>query len=169
MTDEERREAQKKRSRAWYLRNRGLAIARAQKRKHEHAESLKAQDHARYLRIREKKIADARQWAAENPERCRESKRRWKRANRDVHQASTRAYRERKRGAKVVEIIPLPEIAGRDDWTCHLCGGDVSRENWSLDHLVPISKGGDHTRENVKLAHMVCNARRGNRDLELAA
>jgi 5-methylcytosine-specific restriction endonuclease McrA len=64
----------------------------------------------------------------------------------------------------VVEHFSHEEIAERDDWACHICGELVTRENWSVDHLVPLSLEGEHTRENVKLAHHACNASRGNRD-----
>lgn len=74
-------------------------------------------------------------------------------------------YKARKKGAAVVERFSHEEIAERDGWTCHICEEPVTRERWSIDHLVPLSFGGEHTRANVKLAHHSCNASRGNRDL----
>jgi 5-methylcytosine-specific restriction endonuclease McrA len=59
-----------------------------------------------------------------------------------------------------VESFNLREIAERDDWTCHVCAGPVTSEDWSIDHLVPISQGGQHIRSNVALAHLRCNALR---------
>lgn len=53
------------------------------------------------------------------------------------------------------------DIAERDQWQCHLCGGVVTRSDWSLDHLVPVSRGGEHSRDNVALAHLRCNVSRG--------
>jgi 5-methylcytosine-specific restriction endonuclease McrA len=63
------------------------------------------------------------------------------------------------------ERFTLLEIAMRDGWSCHLCGEDVTQGNWSMDHLIPVSKGGPHTKANVKLAHRRCNSRRKNKDL----
>lgn len=59
------------------------------------------------------------------------------------------------------ERFSLAEIATRDGWRCHICRKAVNQTNWSMGHLVPMSKGGKHLRVNVALAHRDCNARRG--------
>ena len=68
--------------------------------------------------------------------------------------------------------ISHQEIAARDNYICHLCGGTVDmalprthRYGATLDHLTPLSLGGEDTTENVKLAHWICNIRRGNKPL----
>jgi 5-methylcytosine-specific restriction endonuclease McrA len=70
----------------------------------------------------------------------------------------------KKRRAQMHEVayvhINLEDIATRDRWTCHLCGKRVTRKTWSLDHLLPISKGGPHLPSNVALAHRSCNSKR---------
>ena len=60
-----------------------------------------------------------------------------------------------------VALVDTRIVAERDGWRCALCRGKVIRENWSLDHVVPLSKGGAHTYANVVLAHRSCNSRRG--------
>lgn len=75
------------------------------------------------------------------------------------HKAQRRAAR--KHGNGNIEAIDIRKIAERDSWTCHLCRQPVTRETWSLDHLLPLSLGGDHTADNVALAHRLCNAVRG--------
>lgn len=57
--------------------------------------------------------------------------------------------------------IGLPSLAKRDGWKCHICRKTVTRRDWSIDHLVPLSEGGVHKWENVKLAHFRCNTKRG--------
>ena len=59
------------------------------------------------------------------------------------------------------EVVDLATVARRDGWRCHICRLKVTREDWSLDHLIPLSHGGEHTYANVALAHHRCNARRG--------
>jgi 5-methylcytosine-specific restriction endonuclease McrA len=76
----------------------------------------------------------------------------------------TRRHRIRA-GSRQGENFTLFEIAERDGWCCHLCQRTVTRGEWSMDHLVPVSKGGSHSRENVALAHKSCNSLRGNKDL----
>lgn len=118
----------------------------------------------------------------ENPElRLRLSRRR--RAQRKARAEADPAYKERlrlieqksrhtrearNRKAYVGESFTTLEIAERDDWTCWLCGEQVTRENWSIDHVTPISRGGKHSRANVKLAHLLCNSQKGA-DLPLIA
>jgi len=74
-----------------------------------------------------------------------------------------RSHRERivARGDRFTTL----ELAERDRWRCHLCGRKVWRDDWSIDHLVPICAGGLHTWDNVALAHWICNVRRGARPL----
>jgi hypothetical protein len=79
-----------------------------------------------------------------------------------------RANRARKRGV-AHEMYTLRDIADRDGWRCHLCGGKVPDRRYSahdkdptIDHLVPQSHGGADVRSNVALAHNRCNWERGN-------
>ena len=67
------------------------------------------------------------------------------------------------RGAPDAERFSLDEIYERDSGVCHLCGESCAREQASMDHLIPVSKGGSHTRANVKLAHIGCNSRKNDR------
>jgi hypothetical protein len=82
---------------------------------------------------------------------------------RDCRQAHKKVSDARRRtvvGA-AIERVSHAVVARRDSWCCAICGGPVTRQNWSLDHVVPLSKGGSHTYGNVVLAHALCNARRG--------
>lgn len=82
---------------------------------------------------------------------------------RDCRQVSKRASDARRRMVVDGAVDPVSHavVARRDGWVCAICGGKVTRANWSLDHVVPLSKGGAHTYANVVLAHVTCNARRG--------
>lgn len=61
------------------------------------------------------------------------------------------------------------EIFERDEWTCFYCGEIVTRENASLDHLVPQSKGGEHTKENLRTSCLLCNSIKSGKTYEEAA
>ena len=81
--------------------------------------------------------------------------------------AERRRHRARKRG-QVHEPYTLREIAERDGWRCHLCGGKVPDRPYTahdndatIDHLIPQSAGGDDVKSNVALAHNRCNYMRG--------
>lgn len=57
----------------------------------------------------------------------------------------------------------------RDKWTCQYCGEDVTKENASLDHYVPQSKGGGHSKENLRTCCLVCNSIKSGKSFEEAA
>ena len=75
----------------------------------------------------------------------------------------------RKRGAaKGQAPYTRAQLAERDKWKCHICGGRVLKSAKvphpraaTVDHLIPISAGGVDGLENVALAHFLCNTRRG--------
>lgn len=48
----------------------------------------------------------------------------------------------------------------RDNFTCQYCG---SRQNLSIDHIYPESKGGEATIENCQTLCRSCNSRKGAR------
>ncbi len=46
-------------------------------------------------------------------------------------------------------------------YRCYFTGEILDREEASLDHLIPVSKGGDHADCNIELVHMVINRMKG--------
>ncbi len=54
----------------------------------------------------------------------------------------------------------------RDHFMCQYCGAKPAREDLTIDHVLPKSKGGRSEWENVVLACQKCNARKGNRLIE---
>lgn len=48
---------------------------------------------------------------------------------------------------------------------CILCGGKVTAENASCEHVIPLSKGGTNKWYNLGLSHKDCNTNRGDKDL----
>ena len=43
---------------------------------------------------------------------------------------------------------------------CHYCGRKVGRENLTMDHVVPLSRGGKSKRGNIVAACKECNNRK---------
>jgi 5-methylcytosine-specific restriction endonuclease McrA len=73
---------------------------------------------------------------------------------------------------RVPHNLPLPlsrrALLLRDDFTCQYCGAQPGRENLTIDHVVPRSRGGRTEWENVVAACGACNRKKGNRTPEEA-
>lgn len=63
-------------------------------------------------------------------------------------------------------------VLQRDGYTCAYCGlrpGDqqkgrtVTKQDFTVDHILPVSRGGQNTWGNTICACPVCNQRKGNR------
>lgn len=54
-------------------------------------------------------------------------------------------------------------IFERDENTCQYCGRRYDRDELTLDHVVPRSRGGTSTWSNIVLACLKCNMRKGDR------
>ncbi len=53
----------------------------------------------------------------------------------------------------------------RDNFTCQYCGRKAPKDELTIDHIVPRSRGGKSTWGNVVIACMACNARKGDKYL----
>lgn len=45
---------------------------------------------------------------------------------------------------------------------CFVCGGIVTKEQASLEHIVPLSQGGGDNWMNLDISHKRCNTERGS-------
>ncbi len=61
--------------------------------------------------------------------------------------------------------VPLARrtIMLRDSYTCQYCGARVSKQDATIDHVVPKVRGGTTAWENVVCACKSCNRRKGSR------
>lgn len=170
MTKEEKREYNHK----WYL---------------EHREEKREYDAARYNSNRDREIARAKaynkshaaaveqkrkQYIDRNRERIRGRRAKYRQQHRDgialyqhkwseEHKDKCSKYREQRRArvrGALVEDFYRDEIYKRDGGKCHICSKKVSKNNWHLDHIIPLSRGGTHTRNNVAVSCPMCNLKK---------
>ena len=109
------------------------------------ADKIKAQKSAAYFAKRQDVIDRNRRWRHENPEKIL-------------------AKNQRRRAAKAnvrVENIKPSDIYKRDNGICGICGEHVDINVFTIDHIVPLSKGGDHIESNLQIAHRSCNSKKG--------
>jgi 5-methylcytosine-specific restriction endonuclease McrA len=67
---------------------------------------------------------------------------------------------------KIPQRVFLPvtrrTVLARDHYTCQYCGAIPPRQQLTLDHVLPRSRGGQTTWENVVTACEKCNGRKGS-------
>lgn len=74
-------------------------------------------------------------------------------------------YNRARRAGVPVEVIDLGRLFHESGGFCGICHKPISFEDFTLDHIRPISKGGAHIKRNVQIAHRACNSAKGNREL----
>lgn len=101
--------------------------------------------------------AAIRKWTLANPE-----------ASAGVRLRRAKAEAE---GNATPELIAAKWEGGNKN--CCLCGKPIDETiqspdpmSFSIEHLMPISRGGRHDIDNIDFAHRVCNSSKGNRTLE---
>lgn len=62
---------------------------------------------------------------------------------------------------KEFEGLVIEKLKGQN-YKCVYCGVDI-KENFSIDHIIPLSKGGTNHIENIDLVCKPCNTKKGTR------
>ena len=101
-----------------------------------------------------------RAWYLANRERALETSRLWTHLNRERKAAYQRERAERISTRKW-SAEELAQVSVLLEGECAYCG---SREDLTLDHVVPLSRGGTHAIDNLVAACKPCNSRKGSRD-----
>lgn len=130
-----------------------------------------------YQKTRPQKLAYGAQWRAENSERHRAMISAWHAANKErqyarvvksraedpMRWAAYGAIRRARLRNVTIEPVDYNAIAARDAGICGICQQSVSTNDWSFDHIIPLSKGGAHSEANLQLTHRICNTRKNAR------
>jgi 5-methylcytosine-specific restriction endonuclease McrA len=72
---------------------------------------------------------------------------------------------QRKRYARklgvVVEHVDRRILFERDEGVCGICRKPVDRDDFHVDHVIPLARGGEHSYANTQIAHPPCNLAKG--------
>lgn len=133
-------------------------------------EAKREQDRTYYHANREKYAELRRQNFLANKERDLARMAEWRKANPDGHR-ETEARRRALKQENGTYPYKRQDIYDRDNGVCQLCGEDIDLSVlwpedgfFSIDHIIPITKGGSDTPENVQASHLRCNIRKGNKE-----
>jgi 5-methylcytosine-specific restriction endonuclease McrA len=61
------------------------------------------------------------------------------------------------------DMVDLRLVFKKSDGRCGICGEPVDLDTFTIDHIVPLSKGGGHVFDNLQPAHKACNSRKGSK------
>ncbi len=116
-------------------------------------------------------------WHSKNAEQIHERHRAWREANPTWHSEWKKAHPDRvnlwstnrraKARAQGYEKYDRAAIYQRDSGCCRLCSKPIdlllpssSKFGFTIDHIIPISRGGGDVVDNVQSAHRDCNLRK---------
>lgn len=119
------------------------------------------------LKNKDKIIFRSHRYYEENKEEKKEWQRKYNFTNKTTISNRNRNFREKhpfkelcrstnsnskKRGrTERITYMDLYKLAKKQKCRCALTGDKLCRDNISVDHIIPISKGGNNTIENIRL------------------
>lgn len=167
------------RSKAWQAKNpdkakesKRKALLKARTEKPEHCRQLQ-----RKWRLANKDSFNEKQrlWRLKNRPRCLELKRKWKTNNPDKIKAQklkrtlagkTREEDHRRRArlyAVGCENCHSAIANLKRERFCRWCCISLTKDNFTVDHIIPLSRGGLHKPDNLAAACKTCNLSKGNK------
>ena len=128
-------------------------------------EKINAQARSRIQRYKEKRRA----YYEANKDRFREWNKEWRKKNREkikIRDMKRRAKKYASGGSFSVEdfqVCLLQHKIKANQYYCHWCKRAMSRNEITLDHVMPLTLGGIHTKENIVIACRSCNCSKGKK------
>lgn len=61
------------------------------------------------------------------------------------------------------DFVDLRLVYAKTDGRCGICRQPVSLDVFTIDHILPMTRGGPHLLDNLQPAHRSCNSKKGNR------
>lgn len=124
---------------------------------------------AEYRKNNPEKVKALRsKWKKENPEKNRASAKKYQAKNLEKHLKATNEYRQRNRNkyrnymhnrrvliSAVTYFISDKELKMLYSQPCKKCG---SKNNQTIDHIIPIARGGKHSIGNLQTLCLKCNS-----------
>lgn len=109
----------------------------------------------------EKVRENQKRWVLNNPEKSKESKKNWN--NKNYYKILNYRVREREGMTDEITKEEYEEIISSSGGVCFYCRTELTNENRTIDHYVPLSRGGEHSISNIVCCCNSCNSSKQNR------
>jgi 5-methylcytosine-specific restriction endonuclease McrA len=83
-----------------------------------------------------------------------------RRASQIASMSASHARRARRLQDGFVEEVNRLVVFARHNGICGICMKPVCRDEFAVDHIVPLAKGGQHSYANTQPAHRRCNSKK---------
>ena len=152
-------------SRVMYHANIDKERERNKKYRESHKETRNIKRRERHLLINEKENKQSREWYLNNKDKHLENGRKWRKNNRDKARSITERYRAAKfsNGGSYTQRDVCKKYAMQMG-KCFYCGESL-KNNYHVDHVVPLSRGGSNYCGNIVISCPSCNSSKGNKFL----
>ena len=126
-------------------------------------ERFRAANKRVYENHKERRLAEQREWRQANSEYDKARQAKYRKENPEVFRRAWHKYRVARHladdGSVTTEFLKFlfrKEI-------CIYCNNKIPREQRSMDHIIPISRGGLHSIENLVMCCKSCNSSKRDR------
>jgi 5-methylcytosine-specific restriction endonuclease McrA len=110
-----------------------------------------------WWRHRGRRLAENKEWRLANPDKVRANLKRWVEENRERSNLLHRLKKQRRRNAGVLSAADWALVLETYGSSCLACGKDEA----TIDHVIPVSKGGRNEIHNVQPLCRWCNTSKG--------
>ena len=143
----------------YYQKHRERILARSKAYYLKHCEKIKEKRKTYYVEHKMERIAYTVKWQRNNPQKVRERTKRFYSSDKGRISDRNEKHKRRIRKGKGSGITNQQwnELLRKHNFRCAYCG---IKDNMTIDHVVPLSKGGKHSIENIVPACAKCNSRK---------
>lgn len=133
-----------------------------------HGERLRAQRLARYYADPQEHNRRVAEWSKQNKDKIAQIQKRWRERNPDKRCSWEHRRLARKANAKgsyTAEDIAAILVAQRHRCNGPNCGVDILI-SYTIDHIIPLSRGGSNWPTNLQLLCQPCNSSKSDRTMD---
>ena len=161
-------EANKDKRQQWYQANRDEILERSKQYREANREKI-LERNKKWNRCNKEKVAEYhKQWYKDNREKDLERQKRWKQTPQGqaatFNAANKRRSKEQGQGTGITKDQWL-EMMSFFNWKCAYSGETLSKDNRSVDHIVPLNSGGDNMIWNCVPMLRTLNSSKHNKDM----